>query len=37
MRQSKPQYRVRVREFRGRTFHQAFVVHTDGARTAIDV
>ncbi|WP_434598190.1 hypothetical protein [Streptomyces sp. A5-4] len=35
MRNGMPQYRVKVRELRGRTFCQAFVVHIDGTRTPI--
>ncbi|MEU0214057.1 hypothetical protein ABZ281_02675 [Streptomyces sp. NPDC006265] len=35
MRKGKPQYRMKVREFIGRAFHQAFVVHIDGTRTSI--
>lgn len=34
-RKGRPQFRVLVREYRGRTFRQAFVVHIDGTRTPI--
>ncbi|WP_369042290.1 hypothetical protein [Streptomyces sp. Midd1] len=37
MRQGRPQYRVKVREFKGRVVRQEFVVHIDGTRTSIDV
>ncbi|MFI1408863.1 hypothetical protein ACH4Y0_02820 [Streptomyces sp. NPDC020707] len=36
MRKGKPQYRVKVREFKGRAIRQAFVVCADGARTPTD-
>lgn len=35
MRKGRPQYRVKVRELRGRAVSQVFVVHLDGTRTAI--
>lgn len=35
MRNGKPQYRVKIREYEGRTIRQLFVVHIDGTRTAI--
>ncbi|MGW3274936.1 hypothetical protein ACWDFH_26200 [Streptomyces kronopolitis] len=37
MRKGQPKYRVLVHEYLGRTFRDAFVVHTDGTRTPIDV
>ncbi|WP_329271829.1 hypothetical protein [Streptomyces sp. NBC_01451] len=37
MRKGKPQFRVKVREFRGSVIQQVFVVHIDGTRTSIDV
>jgi hypothetical protein len=35
MRKGRPQFRVLVWEYRGRTFRQAFVVHIDSTRTPI--
>jgi hypothetical protein len=37
MRKGQPKYRVLVHEHTGHAFRQAFVVHTDGTRTSIDV
>jgi len=37
MRKGQPKFRVVVKEFEGRAFRGAFVVHTDGTRTPIDV
>ncbi len=31
----EPQFRMKVREYEGRNFSQAFVVHVDGTRTPI--
>lgn len=35
MRKGKPQYRVKIREYEGRTIRRLFVVHIDGTRTEI--
>lgn len=34
-RKGRPQFRVMVREYAGRSFRQQFVVHIDGTRTSI--